>query len=75
MQNGIVIRRNRKNHSDIWQYRWPEETSDGKRVYRRKKIGTVDQIPDLETARKAACLLVPDLNARMARSNSVSSEG
>jgi len=29
------------------------------------------QIPDLETARKAACLLVPDLNAGMAKSKSV----
>lgn len=72
MQNGSVIRRNRKKHSDIWQFRWREETSNGKRVYRRKEIGTVDQIPDLETARKAACLLVPELNARIAKSKSVS---
>jgi hypothetical protein len=31
-----------------------------------------DQIPDLETARKAASLLVPELNARKAKSKSVS---
>ena len=72
MQNRSVVRRNRKKHSDIWQFRWREETADGKKVYRRRQIGTVDQIPDLETARKAACLLVPDLNARMAKSKSVS---
>jgi integrase len=71
MQNGSVIRRNRKKHSDIWQFRWWETTSDGKRIYRRRQIGTVDQIPDLESARKAARLLVPDLNARVAKSNSV----
>jgi hypothetical protein len=29
-------------------------------------IGTTDQIPDLEAARKAARLLVPDLNAKSA---------
>ena len=63
MQNGSVIRRIRKEHSDIWQFRWREETSDGKKIYRRRQIGTVDQIPDLETARKAAGLLVSDLNA------------
>ena len=58
-------------NSDIWQFRWREKTADGKKIYRRRQIGTVDQIPDLETARKAAILLVPDLNARMARSKSV----
>src|SRR5438309_11694292 len=72
MQDGSVIRRNRKKHSDIWQFRWWEKTSDGKKIYRRRQIGTVDQIPDLDTARKAACLLVPDLNARMAKSRSAS---
>ena len=72
MQNGSVVRRNRKKHSDIWQFRWWEKTSDGKKIYRRKQIGTVDQIQDLETARKAACFLVPDLNAGMAKSKSVS---
>ena len=26
MQNGSVVRRNRKMHSDIWQFRWREKT-------------------------------------------------
>ena len=64
MQNGSVIRRARKKHSDIWQFRWWEKTPEGNRVYRRRVIGTVEQIPDLEAARKAARLLVPDLNAK-----------
>ena len=68
MQNGSVIRRNCKNHSDIWQFRGRESTADGKRIYRRREIGTVEQIPDLEAARKAASLLVPELNVRKARS-------
>lgn len=72
MQNGRVVRRTRKLHSDIWQFRWREKTTDGKTIYRRAQIGTVDQIPDLETARKAAGLLVPELNARAAKSKSVS---
>ena len=72
MRNGSVIRRHRKKHSDIWQFRWWKKTSDGKRVYRRRQIGTVDQIPDIDTARKAASLFVPDLNARMAKSKPIS---
>src|SRR4029077_2328063 len=72
MQNGSVVRRTRKMHSDIWQFRWREETAVGKKIYRRRQIGTIDQIPDVETARKAARLLVPDLNARTANSKSVS---
>ena len=71
MQNGNVVRRTRKMHSDIWQFRWREKTTDGKTIYRRRQIGTVDQIPDMDTARKAAGLLVPDLNARAAKSKPV----
>jgi hypothetical protein len=33
----------------IWQFRWPEKTTDESRSI----DGTIDQIPDLETARKA----------------------
>jgi hypothetical protein len=72
MQNGSVIRRTRKKHSDIWQFRWWETTSDGHRVYRRREIGTVEQIPDVEAAWKAASLLVPDLNAGRFRSEPAS---
>ena len=64
MQNGSIIRRTRKKHSDIWQFRWWERTAEGNEVYRRRMIGTKDQLPDLEAARKAARLLVPDLNAK-----------
>ena len=71
MQNGSVIRRARKKHPDVWHFRWWERTAGGDKVYRRRLIGTADQIPDLEAARIAARLLVPDLNARKA--NPVSS--
>jgi hypothetical protein len=70
MQNGSVIRRARKKHSDIWQFRWWEKTVEGNRVYRRKVIGTIEQIPDIEAARKAARILVPDLNAKTAGTES-----
>jgi integrase len=64
MQTGSIVRRARKRHSDIWQFRWWEKTAEGNRVYRRRVIGTVEQIPDMEGARKAARLLVPDLNPK-----------
>jgi hypothetical protein len=66
MQNGSIIRRTRQKHSDIWQFRWWDRSPEGNKVYRRKLIGTTDQIPDLEAARKAARLLVPELNAKNA---------
>jgi hypothetical protein len=66
MQNGSIIRRTRKRHSDIWQFRWWERSAEGRKIYRRKLIGTTDQIPDLEAARKAARLLIPDLNVKRA---------
>ena len=72
MQSGSVVGRTRKTHSDIWQFRWREKKADGKTIYRRRQIGTVDQIPNVETAIKAAFLLVPDLNARAAKSKPVS---
>jgi hypothetical protein len=70
MQNGSVVRRTRKMHSDIWQFRWREKTADGKKIYRHRQIGTIDQIPDIEAARKLASLLVPDLNVRLEKSKS-----
>jgi hypothetical protein len=45
---------------------------DLRRKENLSQIGTVDQIPDLESARKAARLLVPDLNARVAKSKPIS---
>jgi integrase len=66
MQDGSIIRRARMKHSDVWEFRWREKNAEGKNVYRRRVIGTVEQIPDIETARKAARLLVPGLNAKVA---------
>lgn len=72
MQNGSIIRRHRKKHVDVWQFRWWEKTSDGKKVYRRREIGTIDEIPDMETARQAAHILVSDLTTRKTKSQHAS---
>jgi hypothetical protein len=41
MQNGSVIRRNRKKYSDIWQFRWWEKTST-----ERESIDRDKSVPD-----------------------------
>src|SRR5436305_5038516 len=38
MQNGSVVRRTRKMHSDVWQFRWREKTADGKKIYRQRTV-------------------------------------
>jgi integrase len=51
MQRGCLERINRKRGPDVWQFRW-SETSSGTRLYRKKVIGTVEQYPDEDAARR-----------------------
>jgi len=46
MQQGSLIRGYRKCGPDVWQFRWAERGPFGKRIYRRRVIGTVCQYPD-----------------------------
>ena len=46
MQRGCMQRNNRKQSLDVWQFRWSETSPDGKRVYHKKIVGTVEQYPD-----------------------------
>ena len=39
MQNGSVVRRSRKNHSDIWQFRWSEKTSTARDFTEEERLG------------------------------------
>lgn len=47
MQQGSLIRQHRKQGPDVWQFRWSEYGLNGRRIYRKKVIGTVDQYCDL----------------------------
>jgi hypothetical protein len=38
MQNGSIIKRDRKKHSVIWQFRWWDKTSDGRRFSDVKRL-------------------------------------
>jgi integrase len=64
MQLGSVLRETRKNGPGVWQFRWSEKTANGRRVYRKRVIGTVDQYADEAAVRHAASGLLSEVNAR-----------
>src|SRR5579862_2899520 len=63
MQQGSVIRTGRKFGPDVWQFRWSEKDRSGRRIYRKRVIGTVQQYPDAQAAREVAIAVVGHINA------------
>lgn len=63
MQKGSLLRSKRKQGPDVWQFRWSERGPNGKRVYRQRVIGTVEQYPDEDAARAAVTVLVSEINS------------
>ena len=63
MQQGSVIRTSRKFGPDVWQFRWSEKDRSGRRIYRKRVIGTVQQYPDAQAAREVTTALVGHMNA------------
>ena len=43
MQHGSLTTRPRLEGPDVWQFRWSEKGPDGKRIYRKRVIGTIDE--------------------------------
>jgi hypothetical protein len=41
MQHGCMQRISCKRGLDVWQFRWPETTHDGRRLHRKKVVGSV----------------------------------
>jgi len=62
MQNCSLIRKNRKRGPDVWFLRWSDKSASGKRIYRKRAIGTVDEYPDSESARQAVRGLIHKSN-------------
>jgi len=62
MQQGSLIRSGRKRGPDVWQFRWGDKGPFGKRIYRRRVIGTVCQYADVESARKSVAGLLTEIN-------------
>jgi hypothetical protein len=73
MQRGSLIRKNHKEGPDVWQFRWSEKSPEGRRVYRKRVIGTVEQYPSEDAARRAVVGLVAEINSgdRSVYSNSM----
>jgi hypothetical protein len=46
MQNGSIMRSERRRGPDVWEYRWREPGPDGKRKHRRIVVGTINQFAD-----------------------------
>src|SRR2546425_6164106 len=62
MQEGSVIREQRKLGPDVWSYRWWESGPNGNRVYRRIVLGTAEQLRDLSSARQMTTGLMREIN-------------
>jgi integrase len=70
MQEGSVIREQRKLGPDVWCYRWWESGPTGNRVHRRIVLGTAEELRNMSTARQMTAGLMQEINAtdiRMAR--------
>jgi hypothetical protein len=63
MQEGSVIREQRKLGPDVWCYRWWESGPTGNRVHRRIVFGTAEELRDMSTARQMTTGLMREINA------------
>jgi integrase len=70
MQHGSVETKSRLEGSDVWQFRWSEKDPNGRRIYRKRVIGTVEEYPEAESARSAVSGLISEVNWANRRSNS-----
>ncbi|AEU36486.1 tyrosine-type recombinase/integrase [Granulicella mallensis] len=64
MQRGSVIQMTRKNGPGVWQFRWSDKDLNGRRVYHRQVIGTIDQYADEAAVRHATLPLIYEVNSR-----------
>jgi integrase len=71
MQNGSLETKSRLEGPDVWQFRWSEKDPNGRRIYRKRVIGTVEEYPEAESARNAVSGLISEVNWANQRSNSI----
>jgi hypothetical protein len=43
---------------DVWQFQWSEKGPNGKRIYRKKVIGTIEENPTQDAVRNAMASLI-----------------
>ena len=71
MQQGSLTTKSRLEGPDVWQFRWSEKAPNGRRVYRKRVIGTVEKYPEAESARNAVSGLISEVNWANQHPNSV----
>jgi len=64
MQHGSLIRSGRKRAPDVWQFRWSDRGPSGKRIYRRRVIGTICEYPDPDSEGKVVTGLLREVNTK-----------
>jgi hypothetical protein len=69
MQNGSIMRTERRCGPDVWEYRWREPGADGKRKHRRMVVGSVHQLRDKTAVIRATSALRRDINMANDRGN------
>ena len=62
MQLGSLIRTGRRRGPDIWEFRYRDRRHNGRRIYRRIKIGTVQEFRTETSARKGIAGLIREIN-------------
>ena len=62
MQHGCMERLNRKRGPEVWQFRWSVTGPEGKRLYHKKIVGTVEQYRDETAVRHAVVGLLSEIN-------------
>jgi hypothetical protein len=62
MQLGSLLRSGRRRGPDIWEFRYRDRRHNGRRIYRRINIGTVQQFKTEALARKGIAGLVREIN-------------
>ena len=58
MQQGNIIRCERKHGPAVWQFRWSETGPQGQRVYRKRVVGTVKEYLNSEAVRESVRVLI-----------------
>jgi len=70
MQRGSLMRVSRKQGPDVWQFRWSERDLKGRRVYRKKVLGSVGRYADEAAARCAVTVFLAEINSEKVRMSS-----
>ena len=62
MQHCSLIMKKRKRGPDVWLLRWSDKSDSGRRIYRKRVIGTVEEFVDADSARRAVASFVEKIN-------------